>query len=149
MGDQVKQAGINAQLLKQRCVPVRARLTTHTLVDQCVCARARARVCACACVCVCVRVCMCVCVCVCVRVRACACVRACVRACVHAFMCAFIAEVPIRVALLLPMTGGLISHDSMPTPGSWAVGPHVAGAAALAIEKVNAEKALLPLLTYV
>ena len=42
------------------------------------------------------------------------------------------AEKPVRFALLLPMTG------------LWKVGAKIAGAAALAVEKVNADKALLP-----
>ena len=39
---------------------------------------------------------------------------------------------PIRFALLMPMSGG------------WLGGPRVAGAAALAVERVNADEALLP-----
>ena len=39
---------------------------------------------------------------------------------------------PVRVALLLPMDG------------AWAGGPQIAGAAALAVERVNADKMLLP-----
>ena len=42
------------------------------------------------------------------------------------------AEGPIHFALLLPMSG------------SWSAGPLIAGAAVLAIKKINADKTLLP-----
>ena len=43
-------------------------------------------------------------------------------------MCWGLAEGPIHLALLLPMTAA---------EGDWAGGPHIAGAAVLAIEKIN------------
>ena len=47
-----------------------------------------------------------------------------------------LAEVPVHLALLYPMTG------------SWAGGLRIAGAAELAVQSVNADKSLLPVLTY-
>ena len=51
---------------------------------------------------------------------------------------ALCADAPIHIALLMPFSG------------SWKVGKRIAGAAALAVERLNADKALLPgrVLTY-
>ena len=46
------------------------------------------------------------------------------------------AEVPVTLALLLPFTG------------PWMGGPQIAGAAALAIQRANADKTLLPVLRF-
>ena len=48
----------------------------------------------------------------------------------------FVAEVPVHLALFWPMTG------------SWAGGRQIAGAAALAVERANADQNLLAVLTY-
>ena len=43
-----------------------------------------------------------------------------------------VADLPFHLAVLMPMSG------------DWIVGPRIAGAAALAVEEVNADSALLP-----